>query len=350
MIMNNNTYFILSDLHIGKPLPDNGERHLKSIYYLLEEVAKLNCGNNSKHICVICGDLFDSRLKISSKDIIEANNILAKMYDIFDKIYLVTGNHDMFTSSPGAPNILDIFSNDKTIVVKSFLHNEDGVFIPFDDPILNDNESMMENWDSDSYCFCHQAIEGIAPPLAEHIVPNSIFKGFKMTIAGHIHIRKATANNVISIGTPSSFTFADVNTTTFGGLYIDEKGESKFIDSPYYLKYKVFNINKLADLKILDKIDGPDDYCVKLTIDESVFSQVCSLLDVEKTSKFTLFKYESLSSIVQQSTDMCDDLHTGDANSIISIIRKEFEGNEDTLKVFNNIVDNVLQEINEKEQ
>lgn len=340
-------YFVFSDVHIGKKLPDDGKLHFMSLHYLNEEASKLR-QPNVEYIGVVCGDLFDSRLRLSPVDILKAKTFVDEMCSVFDKVYLVTGNHDMYNSLPGTPNILDIFNGDKITVVKEFLHNDDGVFVPFDDPILSDRESFLEEADEDTCCFCHQAVKGIAPPLADGIVPDMLFDGFKLTVAGHIHIR-AISRKVVSIGAPTSFSFADVNVETFGGLFIDHEGNYTFVDSPHYLKYKTFEINKLKDLDILEKLQPRNKYCVKIIVNPAISAKVDYALDNSMTSEFALFKNELQNADIEQTVDLCENLHTGDTNSILSVLRKEFEGDDEVLSVFNNIVNDVIREAEEKE-
>lgn len=340
-------YFIFSDVHIGKKLPDSGKLHCLSLKYLIEEARRYK-KDGVDYIGVVCGDLFDARLRLNPADLLVAKTFIDSMHDVFDRIYLVTGNHDMYTSLPGTPNILDIFTDENVTIVKEFLHNDDGVFVPFDDPILKNREDFIAEADSETYCFCHQAVKGIAPPLSDGIVPDALFDKFKLTVAGHIHIR-AFSRKVISIGAPSSFSFADTDVDTFGALLIDEHGNHSFIDSPYYLKYKVFNINSLKDLDVLEQLSPRTEYCVKILVDPSISSKVDYILDNALTSEFALFKSELQNADIDQSVDLCENLHTGDTNSILSVIRKEFEDNEEVLNVFNNIVNDVIREAEEKE-
>lgn len=339
-------YFVFSDVHIGKKLPDDGELHSLSLKYLNEK-AKTLIKEDTEFIGVVCGDLFDSRLRLNPADILKAKEFLDGMCDVFDRVYVVTGNHDMFNKLPGTPNILDIFTHNKITIVKEFLHNDDGVFIPFDDPILTDKEAFLEESDENAYCFCHQAVKGIAPPLADGIVSDALFDHFKLTVAGHIHIR-TLSRKVISIGTPSSFSFADAGIDNFGALYIHDDTH-EFIDSPYYLKYKILNINKLKDIDILETFTPRNEYCIKILVEPSISSKVDYALDNTMTSEFALFKNELQTTDIEQSEDICEDLHTGDANSILSVIRKEFEDNEEILSVFNNIVNDVIREVEENE-
>ena len=132
-------------------------------------------------------------------------------------------------------------------------------------------------------------------------------------------------------------------------MLIDEHGNHSFIDSPYYLKYKVFNINSLKDLDVLEQLSPRTEYCVKILVDPSISSKVDYILDNALTSEFALFKSELQNADIDQSVDLCENLHTGDTNSILSVIRKEFEDNEEVLNVFNNIVNDVIREAEEKE-
>jgi hypothetical protein len=67
------------------------------------------------------------------------------------------------------------------------------------------------------------------------------------------------------------------------------------------------------------------------------------------TSEFALFKNELQNADIEQTVDLCENLHTGDTNSILSVLRKEFEGDDEVLSVFNNIVSDVIREAEEKE-
>lgn len=340
-------YFVYSDVHIGKKLPDDGKLHTLALSYLNEK-AKMLSKEDTEFIGVVCGDLFDSRLHLNPVDILRAKSFIGQMRGVFDRIYLVTGNHDMHNSTPGSPNILDIFIDEKVTVVKEFLQNEDGAFVPYDDPILKDTDAFMELAGPDTYCFCHQAVKGIAPSLADGIIPDYIFDNFKLTVAGHIHLR-TSSRKVISIGSPTSFSFADKDVDTFGALFIDENGTHSFIDSPYYLKYKVLEINTLDDLTELEKLEPRDQYCVKIVVEPSIALKVDYALDNSITSEFALFRNEKQLSDIEQSVDMSADLRTGDTNSILSVLRKEFERDDDVLSVFNNIVNDVIREAEEKD-
>lgn len=341
-------YFVFSDVHIGKKLPDGGDMHMKSLHYLNERAAEMRSKKGDEYIGVICGDLFDARLRINPVDILKAKSFIDEMCAIFDRIYIVTGNHDMYNSTPGSPTILDVFTDPKITVVKKFLHNEDGVFVPFDDPILKDRDAFIEEADENTYCFCHQAVKGIAPPMADGIVPDVLFSKFKLVVAGHIHIR-IVHENIISIGAPTSFSFADTNVDSFGALFIDTNDEYSFVDSPCYLKYKILNINELKDLKVLDSIQPRGEYCIKILVNPAISSKVDYTLDNAMTSEFALFRNELQTTDIEQTIDLREELHTGDTNSILSVIRKEFEDDTDTLNVFNNIVSDVIREKEENE-
>lgn len=340
-------YYIYSDVHIGKKLPDDGKLHMMSLQYLQQQ-AKEYATNDIEFIGVVCGDLFDSRLHLNPVDILKAREFINNMCDTFDRIYLVTGNHDMYNSTPGSPNILDIFKNEKISVVKSFLQNNDGVFVPFDDPILSDKDMFMEMTADDEYCFCHQAISGIAPPIADGIIPDYMFDHFKLAVAGHIHVRNIS-RKVISIGAPTSFSFSDADVNNFGALYINSDGEYKFIDSPYFLKYKTLNINELKDIDQIITLQPREEYCVKLKVNPDIALKVDYALDNNLTAEFALFKNERQLSDIEQNVDICEDLHTGDSNSILTVLRKEFENTPDVLSVFNNIITDVIRETEENE-
>jgi DNA repair exonuclease SbcCD nuclease subunit len=232
---------VINDPHFG--IKNNSQIHLDSQNrYFYNEVIPTLKQEEIKHI-IFTGDIFDNRNSINIK-IQDAVINLFEALAIFQEIYLITGNHDLFLRSNSdirSNRFLDKFKNVKIISKPEFIqiNNVNFTVIPWfpssDNDLFNVPEFLKfvesdeaKKWISKyPNCIGHLSILGFPlyrGHLCEKGIPDIVmYNNWKTTISGHFHTRSIKENidarKIIFGGAPYQMTRNDSGDNQGIGIY-----------------------------------------------------------------------------------------------------------------------------------
>jgi DNA repair exonuclease SbcCD nuclease subunit len=280
----NDKFLIIGDVHFGNKNNDLDILDLQKKFF--ESIKEYVINNSIKEI-IFVGDIFHNRTYLKINVINDAIQILSDLAD-FCNIYILCGNHDVYSKINNTINSLIVFKYIKNITIidteplilktpyYSFL------FVPFfsikeDEKLFYDK---IKNKEYDIYFEKYNGINNIIlithtsimqhPELFEErfSVDLDALKRFFKVFNGDIHIR-SEFNNIYNIGSIMSFDFNDVFNKK--GVYeiCLNPFKTKFIENKFdkeYKSYKLTYLEKLTKEEIISKLNNS---IVRIEIDLS---------------------------------------------------------------------------------
>jgi len=278
----NDRFLIIGDVHFGNKNNDLDVLELQKKFF--ESVKEYIVNNGIKEI-IFVGDIFHNRTYLKINIINEAIQLISDLAD-FCNIYILCGNHDVYSKTNNAINSLIVFKYIKNVTI---IDNEPLIlktpyysflFLPFFS--IKEDEiafyDKIKNKEYDSYFEKYNGINNIIlvthtsimqhPELFEErfSVDLDALKRFFKVFNGDIHIR-SEFNNVYNIGSIMSFDFNDVFNKK--GIYEIQLNPFKtiFIENKFDKQYKSYKLNYLETFTKEEILSKLNNSIVRIEID-----------------------------------------------------------------------------------
>jgi len=371
---------IFSDLHVG--LKSGATSRLKIVALCIKEIINKIKEEKIESI-IFCGDYFHSRKSIELNTLdtgYRMLNILSK----YAKIYLITGNHDLFYKNTNDIASINIFKDNKNIVVISDVEEVDingqsAIFVPWNADLSNVQQSkydlMFGHFDISSKYLIASYIEAnskrmkfgktnfieelmksdsllnesstdasleseISYIIKENLKSSDLVGSFVEIVkqggqvyAGHIHEHKefnTKGREFIFVGSPYQQNFGEMNSIC--GFYVlDEKNKRTFYKIntvPRYIKV----LNSEVDSAGIDKYDFSivKNNIVQRVIDKELPRDIEAQISQKITDNFpfeeALSEYNIKVDTILESNSEVDQTAELIKKSKLDYIKKYIEG------------------------
>lgn len=237
-------HVLLGDVHFGVK---NGDKTmLKHQLNFFRNQLLPFCEANQIDSILQTGDLFDVRKNSNNLVCDEVKALFQEINKTTIDFNGIVGNHDAYHKNSNDINSPKLHLSDYYAVVESF----DTMYFGHHSAIDMVGWMNSENTDSileevakstSRYCFGHFEFAGFEMNkgyVAEHGLDHKIFKKYDLVISGHYH-SSSRKDNVLYVGTPMQFTWADYGEKKGFWVFDDHDGSTVFIENPVNLFEKI---------------------------------------------------------------------------------------------------------------
>jgi len=308
---------IFTDLHIG--LKTNSLVHLEDcknfVEWFIQKSSEENCD-----ICIFLGDFFNNRNNVNLISLNYGLQILRLLSDAFDRVIVLTGNHDNYYKSNRTIHSIAWAEHIPNIEIVNDIYTENDVtFLPW----LNEQDfSKIENIRS-KYIFGHLELPGfmmnsrVPMPDVGDIKIDQL-KQIEEVYSGHFHMRQQQ-NNIHYVGNAFPHNFGDSGDDDRGMMILPYGGTPKYISWPKAPKYRIVKISQLVDPSLYLPING----YIKLMLDSEVSYEEAAYLKETLVDEYSLREMSLIS--MKKSTFSEDLAHGGNVafQSVDTIVQSQ---------------------------
>ena len=252
-----------TDIHYG--LKQNSRQHLKDCHdfvdwFIAEAKAR------DAETCIFLGDWHHHRASINIATMNATIKDLKKLNDNFEKVYFITGNHDLYYREKRDLNSIEFARDLPNFIMIDEHFCEDGVaIIPW---LVGDEHKQLNKLDC-KYMFGHFELPyfkmNAMVEMPDHggITANDLSNP-EYVFSGHFHKRQYK-NNIHYIGNAFPHNYADAGDNERGAMFLDWGGEPVYENWQECPKYVMTGLKALLD-KADDILDAQTHARVKLDI------------------------------------------------------------------------------------
>lgn len=261
-----NTAAVFTDIHYG--LKSNSRTHLEDCdrfidWFIAEAHAR------DAETCIFCGDWSHHRSSVNIATMNASIHALKKLNANFEKVYFITGNHDLYYRDKRDLNSVEYARDLENFVMVDDLFMQDDVAIV---PWLVDDEWKKIKKLKVKYMFGHFELPffkmNAMVEMPDHGgIKASDLSGPEYVFSGHFHKRQYK-NNVHYIGNAFPHNYADAGDDDRGAMFLTWDQEPVFVNWPDCPKYRVMLLSELLD-KHNELLDEHTHARVKLDINIS---------------------------------------------------------------------------------
>lgn len=184
---------------------------------------------------IFLGDLFHTHGRVEAGPLKVAGELFHSLLDEVEqrsgKVYCLKGNHDLGRETSSVDWLKDLGVH--VIDDVGIDMDINAGFISYcDDEETFDRRREQLNRSYLSYWFCHQGVKYM-PVGSDFVIPNEFLSSdklpktqdFKMCVTGHYHSHKNVSGNIVVIGSPMQFNWADKGEER-GCIILDTFGHS----------------------------------------------------------------------------------------------------------------------------
>ena len=291
-----------TDIHFG--MKNNSKQHNKDCDDFIDWFIQQS---EDCETCIFLGDFHHHRAGINVSTLNYSVENVKKLSKNFDKVYMLTGNHDLYYREKRELNSLpyaELFDNvtlvnDKTIV-------EDGVaFVPW---LVEDEWIQVRNVKC-RYMFGHFELPhfkmNAMVEMPDHGGLNAEYlQGPEYVFSGHFHKRQSKGN-VHYLGSPFPQNYADTWDDDRGMMKLDWDGAPAYINYPGP-RYRTVPLSKLID--DADTILNDKTYC-RATLDVNISYEEATFI---KETFSEQYKVREISLIPSKKEEHAQDWKTVD--------------------------------------
>ena len=291
-----------TDIHFG--MKNNSKQHNKDCDDFIDWFIQQS---EDCETCIFLGDFHHHRAGINVSTLNYSVENVKKLSKNFDKVYMLTGNHDLYYREKRELNSLpyaELFDNvtlvnDKTIV-------EDGVaFVPW---LVEDEWKQVRNVKC-RYMFGHFELPhfkmNAMVEMPDHGGLNAEYlQGPEYVFSGHFHKRQSKGN-VHYLGSPFPQNYADTWDDDRGMMKLDWDGAPAYINYPGP-RYRTVPLSKLID--DADTILNDKTYC-RATLDVNISYEEATFI---KETFSEQYKVREISLIPSKKEEHAQDWKTVD--------------------------------------
>ena len=303
---------VFTDIHYG--LKQNSHQHLKDcnnfVDWFITE-AKLR----EAETCFFLGDWHHHRASINIATMNASLKDLKKLNDAFEKVYFITGNHDLYYRDKRELNSIEFARDLPNFVMIDELFEEGNVGIV---PWLVENEYRTVAKMKCKYMFGHFELPffkmNAMIEMPDHGGINaSMLRNPDYVFTGHFHKRQYD-ENIHYIGNAFPHNYADAQDNDRGYMYLEWGKEPVYVNWPECPKYVTCGLVELIDdpAKYLDaytyariKLDVDISYEEATFIKENFMDkykcreiQLVPIKEVEEEYEAGEISFESVEQIV----------------------------------------------------
>ena len=242
-----------TDIHYG--LKQNSRLHLDDCHRYIDWFIAESKARGAE-TCIFLGDWHHHRASVNVATMNATIKDLKKLNNAFEKIYFITGNHDLYYRDKREMNSIEYARDLSNFVMVDEHFCEDGVAIL---PWLVGNEHKKLNKLDCKYMFGHFELPyfkmNAMVEMPDHGgLRSEDLEGPEYVFSGHFHKRQYK-NNIHYIGNAFPHNYADVDDDNRGAMFLEWGKEPVYVDWEECPKYKVILLSELLDnhQELLDK-------------------------------------------------------------------------------------------------
>lgn len=220
--------------------------------------------------CIFLGDWHHHRSNVNVSTLNYTMSNLKRLNDAFEKVYVITGNHDLFYREKREIHSLIMGKElDNVVIVdENAMIDGDVAIVPW---LVEDEWKKIKKIKT-KYMFGHFEIPGFSlnarVEMPDHgEIQRSHFKNQDYVFSGHFHCRQVSGN-IHYIGNPFGHNYSDAWDFNRGAMFLEWGGEPEYVnweDGPRYITCFLSEL-----LEDPDKVLKPKTYArVTLDIDIS---------------------------------------------------------------------------------
>ena len=234
-----------TDIHYG--LKQNSRLHLNDCHrYVDWFIAEAKARN--AETCIFLGDWHHHRASISVATMNATIKDLKKLNDAFEKVYFITGNHDLYYKDKREMNSIE-FARDLSNFVMCDDHfiQDDVAIIPW---LVSDDYKHVSKINC-KYMFGHFELPyfkmNAMIEMPDHDgIKAEMLTGPEYVFSGHFHKRQYKGN-IHYIGNAFPHNYADVDDNERGAMFLTWGEEPQYVNWDQQPKYRVFTLKQLLD-------------------------------------------------------------------------------------------------------
>lgn len=242
-----------TDIHYG--LKQNSRLHLDDCHrYIDWFIAEAKA--RGAETCIFLGDWSHHRASVNVATMNASIKDFKKLNDNFEKVYFITGNHDLYYREKRDLNSIEYARDLPNFVMIDEPFNEGNVSIW---PWLVGNEHKKLAKEKCKYMFGHFELPHFKMNAMVEMPDHGGIKAEDLTgpeyvFSGHFHKRQYK-NNIHYIGNAFPHNYADVDDNERGAMFLEWGKEPAYVNWTECPKYKVITLSDLLDdhQNLLDK-------------------------------------------------------------------------------------------------
>jgi DNA repair exonuclease SbcCD nuclease subunit len=242
-----------TDLHVG--LKQNSKIHNDDCSRFIDWFIREAKARNAE-TCIFLGDWSHQRASVNVASLNVSVRLLKQLNDNFEKVYFITGNHDLYYRDKRELNSVE-YARDlpNFVMVDQHFVKDDVAIIPW----LVGDEWKQINKLKVKYLFGHLELPHFYMNAMVEMPDHGGLKSEHLTgpdyvFSGHFHKRQYK-NNIHYIGNAFPHNYADVDDNARGAMFLTWGKEPIYVNWPDCPKYRVFTLSQLLDnhQNLLDK-------------------------------------------------------------------------------------------------
>jgi len=276
-----------TDIHFGRR--NNSRSHNQDCENFVNWFCKTAKANGCD-TAIFLGDWHDHRASINVSTLNYTVSNLETLSKNFEKVYLISGNHDLYYREKREINSLPFARNiDNVIVINEQFTEGDVTIVPW----LVDEEWRKMKEIKSKYVFGHFELPNFymnaMVEMPDHGGLNAgNFPHQDYVFSGHFHKRQ-NRGNVHYIGNPFPHTYADTWDDDRGMMMMDWGGKPEYVAWPDAPKFRTLTLSRL--------IENPENY-----LDANTFARVTVDVDISyEESNFLKENFQTLYSVRELS-------------------------------------------------
>ena len=234
-----------TDIHYG--LKQNSRLHLDDCHrYIDWFIAEAKA--RGAETCIFLGDWSHHRASINVATMNASIQDLKKLNDNFEKVYFITGNHDLYYRDKREMNSVEYARDLSNFVMVDDLFLEDDVaIVPW---LVGDDYKTVAKMKC-KYMFGHLELPyfkmNAMVEMPDHGgINDKMLSGPDYVFSGHFHKRQYK-NNIHYIGNAFPHNYADVSDDDRGAMFLTWGEDPVYVNWSECPKYRVFTLKELLD-------------------------------------------------------------------------------------------------------
>jgi DNA repair exonuclease SbcCD nuclease subunit len=325
------TAAVFTDLHLG--LKHNSHVHLDDCERFIDWFIA-EAKSRGAETCIFMGDYHHHRAAINIRTLDYSIRLSKKLNDAFEKVYFITGNHDLYFKDQRSVNSVE-YARDLSnfVMVDQPLVQDDVAIIPW---LVGDEYKKVIKYKV-KYLFGHLELPYFKMNAMVEMPDHGGLSATQLSepdyvFSGHFHKRQHKGN-VHYIGNAFPHNYADAGDTDRGAMFLTWGQEPVYVNWTECPKYQVFTLKDLLDNHetLLDKYTHARvKLDISISYEEATFIKEnfvnlygvreLQLIPVKEEEQYdgAEIKFESVDQIVLQQLDTLES-NTIDKSILISI-------------------------------
>lgn len=272
---------VFTDIHFGAK--QNSKQHLDDcenfLDWFIQEAKDRNC-----ETCMFLGDWHNNRANLNIATLNATHRAFKKLNDNFQKVYFITGNHDLFYRDKRDITSV-VFAQDfpNFHLINEVFVQDDVAIIPW----LVEDEWKNVRKIKCRYMFGHLELPKFKMNAMVEMPDHGGLRGEDLdkpeyVFSGHFHKRQVL-KNIHYIGNPFGHNYSDAGDFDRGAMFLEWGGEPQYVNWDRGPKYMLINLKDLIDQaeEILD-----DTMHLRVTLDVDISYEEANLIRESFTEKY----------------------------------------------------------------